>query len=125
MSQYFSTGTTFSEYAPGGHYKMSKCDKRERIIMIASEPLTFEKGYSFHISMSQSFSNFLAADWMEIRTNTLIVVTPKMNILQIPIVDEFHVPADDPKANKRDAEFASTKGLFSPRRPEGFQSPTK
>ncbi|KAF9518822.1 hypothetical protein BS47DRAFT_1337981 [Hydnum rufescens UP504] len=44
-----------SEYAPGGHYRMSKSDKRENIIMVASEPLTFEK-----------------ADWMEIKMNTLI-----------------------------------------------------
>lgn len=43
-SLYYSSGTTFSEYAPGGHYRMSKLDKRENIIMIASEPLTFEKG---------------------------------------------------------------------------------
>ncbi|KAF9513005.1 hypothetical protein BS47DRAFT_1344700 [Hydnum rufescens UP504] len=54
-SLYFSSGTTFSEYAPGGHYRMSKSDKRENIIMVASEPLTFEK-----------------ADWMEIKMNTLI-----------------------------------------------------
>ncbi|KAF8339074.1 N-terminal nucleophile aminohydrolase [Cantharellus anzutake] len=54
-SLYFSSGTTFNEYAPGGHYRMSKSDKRENIIMIASEPLTFEK-----------------ADWMEIKTNTLV-----------------------------------------------------
>ena len=43
-SLYFSSGTTFSEYAPGGHYRMQKLDKRENIIMVASEPLTFEKG---------------------------------------------------------------------------------
>jgi predicted glutamine amidotransferase len=43
-SLYYSSGTTFSEYTPGGHYRMSKLDKRENIIMIASEPLTFEKG---------------------------------------------------------------------------------
>ncbi|PVF98895.1 N-terminal nucleophile aminohydrolase [Serendipita vermifera] len=93
-SLYYSSGTTFSEYAPGGHYKMSKLDKRENIIMIASEPLTFEK-----------------ADWLEIRTNTMIVITPKMNLLQIPIVDEFHVPSS--QANARDSQFAATKGLLS------------
>lgn len=49
-SLYFSSGTTFSEYAPGGHYRMSKLDKRENIIMIASEPLTFEKGMSVRLS---------------------------------------------------------------------------
>jgi len=46
LPQWFSSGTSFSEYAPGGHYKMFKEDKRENIIMVASEPLTFEKGES-------------------------------------------------------------------------------
>ncbi|KAF9504147.1 hypothetical protein BS47DRAFT_1355537 [Hydnum rufescens UP504] len=41
-SLYFSSGTTFSEYAPGGHYRMSK-----NIIMVVT-------------------------DWMEIKMNTLI-----------------------------------------------------
>jgi predicted ribosome-associated RNA-binding protein Tma20 len=44
MLQWFSSGTEFSEYAEGGHYRMTKSDKRENIIMIASEPLTFERG---------------------------------------------------------------------------------
>lgn len=35
--QWFSSGTTFSEYAEGGHYKMSKTDKRENIILVGSE----------------------------------------------------------------------------------------
>ncbi|THH11214.1 hypothetical protein EW145_g799 [Phellinidium pouzarii] len=99
-SLWFSSGTTFSEYAKGGHYKMSKADKRENIIMVASEPLTFEK-----------------ADWMEIRTNNMIVVTPKMNLLQIPIVDEFYVPPSDPASLNRTTSFAEGKGLLNPRRP--------
>ncbi|KAF7347870.1 Phosphoacetylglucosamine mutase [Mycena venus] len=74
-SLWFSSGTTFSEDAEGGHYRMSKADKRENIIMIASEPLTFER-----------------ADWMEIKTNTLVVITPRFNLLQIPIVDKFSAP---------------------------------
>ncbi|KAH7104128.1 glutamine amidotransferase [Auriculariales sp. MPI-PUGE-AT-0066] len=97
-SLYFSSGSAFHEYAPGGHYKMSKTDKRENIIMVASEPLTFEK-----------------ADWMEIKTNTLIVITPRMNLLQIPIVDEFYVPPSDP-AVRRTSGFAAQKGFFA-RRP--------
>lgn len=67
-SLFFSSGTTFEEYAEGGHYKMTKADKRENIIMIASEPLTFEQ-----------------RDWMEVKNNTMVVITPKMNLLQIPI----------------------------------------
>ncbi|KAI0695169.1 nucleophile aminohydrolase [Cytidiella melzeri] len=98
-SLWFSSGTTFSEYADGGHYKMSKTDKRENIIMIASEPLTFEK-----------------ADWMEIRTNHMVVITPKMNLLQIPIIDKYFVPPSDPAALNRGTDFAAGKGLLSPRR---------
>jgi len=98
-SLWYSSGTTFSEYAKGGHYKMSKADKRENIIMIASEPLTFEK-----------------ADWMEIRTNHMVVITPKMNLLQIPMVDKFYVPPSDPAALNRGTDFAAAKGLLSPRR---------
>ena len=34
LRQWFSSGTTFSEYSEGGHYKMSKMDKRENIILV-------------------------------------------------------------------------------------------
>jgi len=97
-SLWFSSGTTFSEYAAGGHYRMCKSDKRENIIMVASEPLTFEK-----------------ADWMEIPTNTMLVITPKMNVLQIPIRDEFFVRPTDPASRARSTTFASEKGFLSPR----------
>ena len=33
--QWFSSGTAFSEYAEGGHYKMSKADRRENIILVS------------------------------------------------------------------------------------------
>ncbi|KAJ7169837.1 N-terminal nucleophile aminohydrolase [Mycena filopes] len=93
-SLWFSSGTTFSEDGEGGHYKMSKADKRENIIMVASEPLTFER-----------------ADWMEIKTNTLVVITPRFNLLQIPIIDKFSAPG-----TTRGIEFAQEKGLLNPRK---------
>lgn len=93
---------------------MSKADKRENIIMvslrhqsgrslcpecsqIASEPLTFEK-----------------ADWMEIRTNYMVVITPKMNLLQIPIIDRHFAPPMTPEYRRRGTEYAEAKGLLSP-----------
>ncbi|KAJ7706229.1 N-terminal nucleophile aminohydrolase [Mycena rosella] len=93
-SLWFSSGTTFSEDAEGGHYKMSKADKRENIIMVASEPLTFER-----------------ADWMEIKTNTLVIITPRFNLLQIPIVDKYSAPGA-----VRGTEFAQEKGFLNPRK---------
>lgn len=59
---------------------------------------------------------FGAADWMEIRTNNMIVITPKMNLLQIPIIDEYYVPASDPAAHNRTTSFAEGKGFLSSRR---------
>ncbi|CAG8603285.1 454_t:CDS:10 [Funneliformis mosseae] len=73
-SLYFSSGTSFMEYKPG-HYRMIKADKREDIVLVASEPLTFEK-----------------ADWLTIPTNTCLVITPKLNVLLFPIKDQFYNP---------------------------------
>jgi hypothetical protein len=46
----------------------------------------------------------------------MLVITPKMNVLQIPIVDEFHVPPSDPASRARTTTFASEKGFLRPRR---------
>lgn len=53
------------------------------------------------------------ADWMEIKTNHMIVVTAKMNVLLIPIVDKFYVPPSDPAAQPRDIDLAVAKGFYS------------
>ena len=61
-SLFFSSGTSFEEYQEGGLYRMTKADKRESVIMIASEPLTFDR-----------------SEWMEVKTNTIIVITAKVS----------------------------------------------
>ncbi|GAA5895512.1 class II glutamine amidotransferase [Sporobolomyces salmoneus] len=88
-SLFFSTGSTFAETEPG-MFKMYKADKRERIILIASEPLTFER-----------------ADWTEVPSQSCIVVTPKNNLLRYPIVDQFFQP--NAVSNRAD-HFAKAKG---------------
>ncbi|KAF9959438.1 hypothetical protein BGZ70_008847 [Mortierella alpina] len=90
-SLYFSSGTRFESYKPG-HYRMIKADKREDIVVIASEPLTFEK-----------------ADWLTIPTNTLVVITSKLNVLMYPIVDEFHNPSPVGRAQEQ-STVAVVKG---------------
>jgi glutamine amidotransferase len=62
-SLFFSSGTSFDEYQEGGLYRMTRADKRENVIMIGSEPLTFER-----------------SDWMEVKTNTMLVITPKVGV---------------------------------------------
>ncbi|KAI8138952.1 nucleophile aminohydrolase [Fennellomyces sp. T-0311] len=71
-SLYFSSGTRFECYRPG-HYRMVKADRREDMVVVASEPLTFEE-----------------ADWLTIPTNTVMVITPKLNVLLQPIKDKFY-----------------------------------
>lgn len=53
----------------------------------------------------------------------MVVITPKMNILQIPIIDKYFVPPSDPAAQNRGTEFAAGKGLLSPRREVGIDFP--
>ncbi|KAF9504146.1 hypothetical protein BS47DRAFT_1355532 [Hydnum rufescens UP504] len=50
-------------------------------------------------------------------TKERIMITPKMNILQIPIIDEFSASSK----SKQTAEFAAEKGLWTqnPRRTPG------
>ncbi|KAK0569254.1 glutamine amidotransferase subunit [Tilletia horrida] len=92
-SLYFSSGESFYEHRPGA-YRMVKANKREKVIVVASEPLTFEK-----------------ADWLEIRTNTLLCITPKMNVLQQRIVDEYSIPYD--LSGSRSPGFALSAGFPS------------
>ncbi|KAL8287411.1 hypothetical protein RQP46_003269 [Phenoliferia psychrophenolica] len=89
-SLFYSTGSTFEEYQEGGHYRMNKCDKRENIILVASEPLTFER-----------------ADWLEVPSQSCIVITPRNNLLKFPIVDPFFISSPMPA---RAEGFARAKG---------------
>jgi len=52
---------------------------------------------------------------MEIKTNNMIVLTPKMNVLLIPIMDKFYVHPSDPDSQNRGTDFAAAKGLFTER----------
>lgn len=56
---------------------------------IRSEPLTFER-----------------SDWIEIPSQTCIVITAKMNVLQIPIEDAYSTVLESRKAG-----FAQRKGF--------------
>lgn len=81
---------------------------------IASEPLTFERGACYVERCLTSALTLCSADWMEIKTNHMVVITPKMNLLQIPIKDKFYVPPSDPAALTRATEFAQEKGFLVP-----------
>ena len=73
-SLFFSSGSRFEASQPG-IYKMIKSDRREDVIIVSSEPLTHERD-----------------DWISVPRNTVIVITPKLNMLLYPINDEFYRP---------------------------------
>ncbi|CAG8451179.1 5811_t:CDS:2 [Acaulospora colombiana] len=85
-SLYFSSGTSFTEYKPG-HYRMIKADKREDIVLVASEQNPFTVP-CFHLEPL----TFEKADWLTIPTNTCVVITPGLNVLLFPIKDQFYNP---------------------------------
>ncbi|KAJ2477696.1 glutamine amidotransferase subunit [Coemansia sp. RSA 2320] len=74
-SLFYSSGSEFRSDAESGQYRMIKANKREDVVVVASEPLTFER-----------------TDWMVIPTNTLLVITPKLNVHLHPIHDKYWNP---------------------------------
>ncbi|KAJ1960234.1 glutamine amidotransferase subunit [Dipsacomyces acuminosporus] len=72
-SLFYSSGSEFK--SESGQYRMVKANKREDVVLVASEPLTYER-----------------SDWMAIPTNTLLVITPKLNVHLSPIRDKYWNP---------------------------------
>ncbi|KAI5478960.1 glutamine amidotransferase [Pseudohyphozyma bogoriensis] len=98
-SLFFSTGSRFEldeksvEDNGRKNYRMSKADRREKVVLIASEPLTFER-----------------SDWLEVPSQTCVVITPKNNLLKFPIIDQFFLPTSMPA---RREGFAEKKGFLT------------
>lgn len=89
-SLYFSTGSNFVELAPG-RFKMERMNRSQNLIMIASEPLTFERG-----------------DWISVPTNSTISIKG-LNVLLHPIIDEYY---DENPISSRSDFFASSQGMI-------------
>lgn len=89
-SLYFSSGTRFHEYRPGGFYRMERHDKGQDLVMVASEPLTFERG-----------------DWVTVPTNSILSIN-KQTVLIHPVVDKYY--QSDPSCS-RNAAFVESKGM--------------
>jgi glutamine amidotransferase len=91
-SLHFSSGSRFFEYEPG-QYRMERKDRNESVVMIASEPLTFERN-----------------DWITIPTNTVLAIRDQ-TVLLYPVSDEYSQV--DP-TKPRSSHLAASKGLVSP-----------
>ncbi|EGD97655.1 hypothetical protein TESG_08502 [Trichophyton tonsurans CBS 112818] len=91
-SLYFSSGTKWKEGKVKGDFKMERHDKGADIVLVASEPLTFERH-----------------NWVTVPTNSILTIH-KQNVLIHPIIDEFY---DGDPNHDRSSGFAVSKGLVS------------
>ena len=89
-SLHCSCGSRFVETSPG-EYRMERLDRSQDVIMVASEPLTFERG-----------------DWTTVPTNSVLTIK-KQTVLLHPIIDEYY--QDDPQY-LRSSELAESKGFM-------------
>lgn len=89
-SLHFSCGSSFVESSPG-EYRMERLNRSQDVIMVASEPLTFERG-----------------DWITVPTNSLLTIK-RQTVLIHPIVDEYY--QTDP-LYLRSSKLAESKGLI-------------
>lgn len=96
-SLFFSSGTSWKEQknsnidADKKDYKMERKDKGADIVLVASEPLTFERGewhYYFRHSSRQLISR--PDNWVTVPTNSTLTIH-KQTVMIHPIVDEYYV----------------------------------
>ncbi|KAI0405214.1 nucleophile aminohydrolase [Xylaria palmicola] len=92
-SLYFSSGTQWEMKPSAGEdrdYQMERRDKGADIVLVASEPLTFER-----------------ENWVNVPTNSLLTIHGQ-TVMVTPIIDAF---SDRDPYHKRSSAFAQTKGL--------------
>ena len=91
-SLYFSSGTNWKRETEDGEFRMERRDRGADIVLVASEPLTFERD-----------------NWVTVPTNSTITIH-KQTVMIHPIVDEYY---NQSPSYLRSSGFALSKGLVS------------
>ncbi|KAI0166977.1 N-terminal nucleophile aminohydrolase [Hypoxylon sp. FL1284] len=92
-SLYYSSGTQWEANLSAGadrDYQMERQDKGADIVLVASEPLTFER-----------------ENWVNVPTNSILTIHGQ-TVMVNPIIDSY---SDRDPYHKRSSAFAQTKGL--------------
>lgn len=89
-SLFFSSGSSWVKR--GDDYRMERRDRGADIVVVASEPLTFERD-----------------NWVTVPTNSTITIH-NQNVMIHPIMDEFYVASP---SFKRSSAFAQIKGQIT------------
>lgn len=90
-SLYYSSGTDWVDQGDG-HFVMERRDKASDVVLVASEPLTFERH-----------------NWLAVSTNNIVTIE-NQTVSVVPIKDEYYNP--DPNFG-RSSGFAREKGLMT------------
>lgn len=109
-SLFFSSGTnwtkTCSSNSEKDDYKMERRDKGADIVLVASEPLTFERGMCSTTVFKSSMLTKESDNWVTVPTNSTLTIH-NQTVMIHPIIDEFY--SENP-AHSRSSKFAQTKG---------------
>ncbi|MCJ1433272.1 hypothetical protein MMC27_002631 [Xylographa pallens] len=90
-SLYWSSGTSWRDEG-GGRFVMERRDRGADIVLVASEPLTFERD-----------------NWVTVPTNSILTIH-RQTVMIHPIIDEYY---NHSASYTRKSEFAKSKGLVS------------
>ncbi|KAL2885931.1 putative glutamine amidotransferase DUG3 [Ceratocystis lukuohia] len=114
-SLYYSSGTQWEEKlnssasldaknkAQGHCYHMERNDKGADIVLVASEPLTFER-----------------ENWINVPTNSVLTIS-RQTVMVHPIIDQYYNRNPD---HVRSSAFVQTKGLTTNEKPDSRLAPT-
>ncbi|KAK1754720.1 nucleophile aminohydrolase [Echria macrotheca] len=92
-SLYYSSGTLWGTRVPdpdNRDYQMARSDKGADVVLVASEPLTFER-----------------ENWVNVPTNSILTIH-NQTVMVHPIMDQFY---DRNPHHRRSAAYVRTKGL--------------
>lgn len=111
-SLYYSTGTQWENRLRIGddeNYQMERRDRGADVVLVASEPLTFERGeYAMRrAALVSSFTELRTENWMNVPTNSILTIHDQTAFVE-DIRDQFY--NRDPW-HRRSAGFVHSKGL--------------
>ncbi|KAH8790736.1 nucleophile aminohydrolase [Hyaloscypha finlandica] len=91
-SLYYSSGTSWEDKSQKGEFQMDRKDKGADIVLVASEPLTFER-----------------ETWVTVPTNSILTIH-KQTVMVHPIIDEYY---NYNPYHKRSSKLVQDKGLVT------------
>lgn len=108
-SLYYSSGTTWDDKKKG-NFQMDRRDKGADIVLVASEPLTFERGMPGPLLGFSHTAKLTSADnWVTVPTNSILTIH-KQTVMVHPIIDEYY---NQNPAHHRSSQFVCQKGLIA------------